>query len=140
MLDQQQSNTVPVTVDAIGTIVNYCGSCGASGIYSIGLATAACYPSPRSRTVMQYMYIVDSDELDSSWDLMIRAFFETGASLLLYGIYFNLFILSIHTLSRRRPHGVNILIVASCAMALLGTAQVAVTLATCGMYCRVPCS
>ncbi|KAJ7710101.1 hypothetical protein B0H14DRAFT_3022275 [Mycena olivaceomarginata] len=84
---------------------------------------------------------------DSGVDFLIRVFAETGVSLLLYGgsclvsqlgtlecritgIYVNLFLLSIYTLSRRRgTPGINFLIAASCVMAVVATTQMAVNIA-----------
>ncbi|KAJ7929718.1 hypothetical protein B0H13DRAFT_1963720 [Mycena leptocephala] len=75
-------------------------------------------------------YTVDSQRFDSDWDSMIQLLLEMGVSLLLYGIYISLFLLTIHLLSRRRKSpGVKLLIVISCIMAVLGTAQMAVTIA-----------
>jgi hypothetical protein len=49
----------------------------------------------------------------------------------LIGIYVPLFILAIHVLSRRRKlAGIKFLMAASCGMAVLGTAQMGLTLAT----------
>ncbi|KAJ7871916.1 hypothetical protein B0H13DRAFT_2280347 [Mycena leptocephala] len=67
---------------------------------------------------------------DSGVDFLIRVFAETGVSLLLYGIYVNLFLLSIYTLSRRRETpGTSFLIAASCVMAIVATTQIAATIA-----------
>ncbi|KAJ6478285.1 hypothetical protein C8R45DRAFT_1006953 [Mycena sanguinolenta] len=67
---------------------------------------------------------------DSGVDFLIRVFAETGLSLLFYGIYVNLFLLSIYTLSRRRrTPGINFLIAASCVMAVVATTQMAVNIA-----------
>ncbi|KAJ6510961.1 hypothetical protein C8R45DRAFT_965752 [Mycena sanguinolenta] len=76
-------------------------------------------------------YGVDySEDLRSAWGLMIALFSETAASLILYGIYLAFFVLSIYTLSRRqRTPGITVLIIASCSMAILGTAQVVVIFA-----------
>jgi Na+/proline symporter len=46
------------------------------------------------------------------------------------GIYVNLFLVSIYTLSRRRETpGINVLIAASCVMAVVATTQMAVNIA-----------
>ncbi|KAJ7929713.1 hypothetical protein B0H13DRAFT_2264447 [Mycena leptocephala] len=75
-------------------------------------------------------YTVDSQRFDSDWDAMIQLLLEMGVSLLLYGIYIPLFLLTIQLLSRRRKSpGVKLLIVISCIMAVLGTAQMVVTIA-----------
>ncbi|KAJ7794715.1 hypothetical protein B0H14DRAFT_2922343 [Mycena olivaceomarginata] len=85
---------------------------------------------------------------DSGVDFLIRVFAELeSVSLLLYGgsclvsqlgtlecritgIYVNLFLLSIYTLSRRRgTPGINFLIAASCVMAVVATTQMAVNIA-----------
>ncbi|KAJ6541549.1 hypothetical protein B0H19DRAFT_1381194 [Mycena capillaripes] len=75
-------------------------------------------------------YTVDSEQFDSSWDFLIRILSGTGASLLFYGIYVNLFLISIYTLARRRAiSAIRVLMAASCVMAVVGTTQMAVTLA-----------
>ncbi|KAJ6530154.1 hypothetical protein B0H19DRAFT_1384685 [Mycena capillaripes] len=75
-------------------------------------------------------YTVDSQEFDSSWDLTARISSQTGISLFLYGIYINLFVLTLHIVSRRqRALGMKFLIVTSCVMAVLGTMQMAIILA-----------
>ncbi|KAF7340721.1 hypothetical protein MSAN_02100400 [Mycena sanguinolenta] len=71
-----------------------------------------------------------SEDLKPSWNLMIALFCETAAALILYGIYLAFFVLSVYTLSRRqRTPGTTLLIIVSCAMAVLGTAQVVVIFA-----------
>ncbi|KAJ6510921.1 hypothetical protein C8R45DRAFT_1089051 [Mycena sanguinolenta] len=75
-------------------------------------------------------YTVDSALFDSAWGDLTGVFSKVGISLLLFGIYVNLFLLSIYTLVRRRgTAGKKFLVVASCAMAVLGTAQIAVVFA-----------
>ncbi|KAF7333327.1 hypothetical protein MVEN_02348000 [Mycena venus] len=74
-------------------------------------------------------YTVDSEQLDPLWDLMIVRFWQMGVSFLIYGIYLNLFLLTIHTLSRQRTLGRKPLIIASCVMAVLGTTQIAMNIA-----------
>ncbi|KAJ6569187.1 hypothetical protein B0H19DRAFT_1256847 [Mycena capillaripes] len=75
-------------------------------------------------------YTVDSGQFDSSWDFLVPVLSGTGGSLLLYGIYVNLFLLSIYTLARRREiPAIRLLMAASCVMAVVGTAEMAVTFA-----------
>ncbi|KAJ7869427.1 hypothetical protein B0H13DRAFT_1896668 [Mycena leptocephala] len=87
------------------------------------------------------LYAVDSGVFDSLWYFMICYFAQTAVSLLLYGSYYflergwqlsqvsgfyiNLFLLSLHTLSRRKTAGTKLLIIASCIMVVLGTTQMA---------------
>ncbi|KAF7340744.1 hypothetical protein MSAN_02102800 [Mycena sanguinolenta] len=74
-------------------------------------------------------YTLDPD-LDSAWSCLLKAFSETGVSLVLYGIYICLFLLSIYVLARRREaHGKQLLMAWSCVIAAGGTAQLAVTIA-----------
>ncbi|KAJ7882451.1 hypothetical protein B0H13DRAFT_2344658 [Mycena leptocephala] len=55
---------------------------------------------------------------------------DDDVALLLYGIYISLFLLTIYLLFRRRKSpGIKLLIVTSCIMAVLGTTQMAVTIA-----------
>ncbi|KAJ7929729.1 hypothetical protein B0H13DRAFT_2538763 [Mycena leptocephala] len=78
-------------------------------------------------------YTVGSQRFDDSWNAMMQLLLEMGVSLLLYGgscIYISLFLLTIHLLFRRRKSpGIKLLIVISCIMAVLGTAQMAVVIA-----------
>ncbi|KAJ7214919.1 hypothetical protein GGX14DRAFT_609755 [Mycena pura] len=62
---------------------------------------------------------------------MILQLYMTGAALFFYGIYIILFILAIVTLSRRETAGKTVLLIANWLMAVLGTAQVILTLASC---------
>ncbi|KAJ7083529.1 hypothetical protein C8R44DRAFT_822308 [Mycena epipterygia] len=66
-------------------------------------------------------YSVNSAIFNQLWSIMLSNISETCTDLLLYGIYFNLFIFAIHTLSRRETAGRNPLLVASWAMFILGT-------------------
>ncbi|KAJ7229570.1 hypothetical protein B0H12DRAFT_1147579, partial [Mycena haematopus] len=50
-------------------------------------------------------------------------------SLLLYGVYCILFVLSLYTLSRRKAPGTTLLIVASCTMAVVASTQMALDMA-----------
>ncbi|KAJ6530137.1 hypothetical protein B0H19DRAFT_1273805 [Mycena capillaripes] len=81
-------------------------------------------------------YIIDSKDFDHDWDYLMSLFAGTGAMLLLYGIYINLFLLSLHTLSRRKAPGVKQLSVASWVMAILGTTQMVVNIAMTAIYAR----
>ncbi|KAJ7913181.1 hypothetical protein B0H13DRAFT_2470986 [Mycena leptocephala] len=78
-------------------------------------------------------YTVDSQRFDDGWNAMMQLLLEMGVSLLLYGgscIYISLFLLTIHLLFRRRKSpGIKLLIVISCIMAVVGTAQMAVAIA-----------
>ncbi|KAJ7908744.1 hypothetical protein B0H13DRAFT_2331119 [Mycena leptocephala] len=70
------------------------------------------------RTAMQYT--VNSRQFDPAWDV----------SLLVYGIYVIFFLLSIYALSpRRKTPGIKFLIAARCVMGVLGTTQMAATIA-----------
>ncbi|KAF7333321.1 hypothetical protein MVEN_02347100 [Mycena venus] len=72
-------------------------------------------------------YLIDTETLDSSLNLMISFYSELAVVLLLYGIYLSLFLLSIYNFSRRQKEpGRKILTVFSCMMAVLGTIQVAI--------------
>ncbi|KAK7028518.1 hypothetical protein R3P38DRAFT_929248 [Favolaschia claudopus] len=55
---------------------------------------------------------------------------QAAISLVLYGLYVALFLLSLYALSRRRSTCTKLLIIASYAMAAMGTTQIAVTVAT----------
>ncbi|KAJ7203231.1 hypothetical protein B0H12DRAFT_1162003 [Mycena haematopus] len=75
-------------------------------------------------------YTVDSGQFDSTWDQLTDLFLMTEISLLPFGIYINLFLLSIYILARRRETpGGKFLIAASCTMAVVGTTQIATTIA-----------
>ncbi|KAJ7888643.1 hypothetical protein B0H14DRAFT_1192995 [Mycena olivaceomarginata] len=75
-------------------------------------------------------YTVDSEQYESSWNSVIEVFSKTGGALLLYGIYFNLFLLSVYTLSHRREaRGTTFLVATSCAMAVVATTETAVNVA-----------
>ncbi|KAJ7672049.1 hypothetical protein B0H14DRAFT_3070049 [Mycena olivaceomarginata] len=70
------------------------------------------------------MSYIDSPAFDNDWDSLMNDISSTGVSVLLYGIYINLFLLALYTLSRRRQSsGVKLLIAATCVMAILATAQ-----------------
>ncbi|KAJ7656579.1 hypothetical protein B0H17DRAFT_1337967, partial [Mycena rosella] len=74
-------------------------------------------------------YTVDSTVFDISWYLLVSNASETMVSLLLYGVYVNLFLLSLYTLSRRKTAGTKPLMVASCIMAIVGSTQMAIDVA-----------
>ncbi|KAF7333326.1 hypothetical protein MVEN_02347900 [Mycena venus] len=74
-------------------------------------------------------YNVHSGAFDSHWYFMINHLLQTAVSLLLYSIYINLFLFSLHTLSRRKAVGTKLLIVASCIMAVVSSAQMALDVA-----------
>ncbi|KAK7028524.1 hypothetical protein R3P38DRAFT_929570 [Favolaschia claudopus] len=65
----------------------------------------------------------------STWDYLKFDFALKATSLVLYGIYICLFLLSLYTLSRRGSVGTKLLIVGSCMMAILGSSQMALDLA-----------
>ncbi|KAK7022976.1 hypothetical protein R3P38DRAFT_2956742 [Favolaschia claudopus] len=68
--------------------------------------------------------------LDSAWSYVAMNLIAAGLSLLLYGLYLGLFLFSIYTLSRRwGAPGSYILAATSCTMAILGTAQVVISVA-----------
>ncbi|KAF7328263.1 hypothetical protein MVEN_02566200 [Mycena venus] len=67
-----------------------------------------------------------TEEFDLLWHWTTGELIATGISLLLYGIYICLFLLSIRTLSRRAAPGRKILIVSSCVMAVFGTITMAI--------------
>ncbi|KAJ7328701.1 hypothetical protein DFH08DRAFT_883064 [Mycena albidolilacea] len=72
----------------------------------------------------------NSRSFDSSWHLMLNLFAATGVSLLLYGVYINLFLLSVYTLARRRNgSGKKFLLAASCVIAVVATTQMALIIA-----------
>ncbi|KAJ7888667.1 hypothetical protein B0H14DRAFT_2693405 [Mycena olivaceomarginata] len=71
-------------------------------------------------------YTVDAGSFNYLWFFVILNVSQTAVSLLLYGIYINLFLLFLHTLSRRRlAAGTTPLLVASCMMAAVGSTQMA---------------
>ncbi|KAJ7898485.1 hypothetical protein B0H13DRAFT_1884219 [Mycena leptocephala] len=82
-------------------------------------------------------YTVDAEDFDYDWNFMMNSFAGTGLALAAAlrvnratGIYINLFLLALHTHSRRRKApGTKILIVATCVMAVLGTTQMAIGIA-----------
>ncbi|KAF7364566.1 hypothetical protein MVEN_00325600 [Mycena venus] len=67
-----------------------------------------------------------TERFDYLWNNAIQQMERAGVSLLLYGIYVCLFLLSLHTLSRRKYPGRTLLIVASCVIAFVGTTAMAV--------------
>ncbi|KAJ7747425.1 hypothetical protein DFH07DRAFT_831056 [Mycena maculata] len=76
-------------------------------------------------------YTVDSTLFTVYWQNVLRQLYSLAATLVLYGIYLVLFSFSVYTLSRRES--ARALLVASWAMAILGTAQVLLHLATTGL-------
>ncbi|KAK7007383.1 hypothetical protein R3P38DRAFT_3030074 [Favolaschia claudopus] len=54
---------------------------------------------------------------------------QGATSLVLYGLYVALFLLSLYTLSCRRTRGTRLLVIASYVMAVMGTVQIALTIA-----------
>ncbi|KAJ7111271.1 hypothetical protein C8R44DRAFT_799238 [Mycena epipterygia] len=78
-------------------------------------------------------YTVNSDTFNEVWSTLLLEISETSMALLLYGIYVNLFILAIYTLSRRKTAGRSPLLFASWAMFILGTTGIIVRLITTGI-------
>ncbi|KAF7333311.1 hypothetical protein MVEN_02346000 [Mycena venus] len=74
-------------------------------------------------------YTVDSKVFDASWNGLVSYASQTMVALFFYGIYVNLFLLSLYTLSRRKTAGTKILIAASCLMAIVGSIQTAIDVA-----------
>ncbi|KAK7028515.1 hypothetical protein R3P38DRAFT_2936897 [Favolaschia claudopus] len=74
-------------------------------------------------------YTVDSELFDTLWDTLKVVLESTVTALVLYGLYVNLFLLSLYILSHRNTAGTKILIAASCLMAIAGTTQIALTVA-----------
>ncbi|KAF8187928.1 hypothetical protein K438DRAFT_2019442 [Mycena galopus ATCC 62051] len=79
--------------------------------------------SPHPRPPMQYT--VDSEIFNLGWYFQVTNLSLTAVSLALYGIYVNLFLLSLYTLSLRKTAATKILMVASCMMAVVGSTQMA---------------
>ncbi|KAF7328754.1 hypothetical protein MVEN_02504100 [Mycena venus] len=74
-------------------------------------------------------YTVDSEAFDSLWYFVINTLSQTAVSLVLYGVYVNLFLFSLYTLSRRKTTGTKLLMIASCVMAVVGSTQMALDVA-----------
>ncbi|KAJ7708081.1 hypothetical protein B0H17DRAFT_1031665 [Mycena rosella] len=91
---------------------------------ALGTSSSSLLPPTHQMTSMEY--VVNANLFDYYWDRMIFECCETCMTLVVYGIYLNLFILSLYTLARRKTRGRNVLLVASCAMVLLGTVQAVV--------------
>ncbi|KAF8176147.1 hypothetical protein K438DRAFT_80113 [Mycena galopus ATCC 62051] len=83
------------------------------------------------------MYIVDSGVFDSLWYSLTINLLQTPVSLLLYGVYVNLFLLSLCSLSRRKAAGNKLLLVASCIMAVAGSTQLALDVAVTASAARL---
>ncbi|KAJ6508658.1 hypothetical protein C8R45DRAFT_968173 [Mycena sanguinolenta] len=82
-------------------------------------------------------YTVDSEAFDSEWYAIENGFSQTAVSLVFYGVYFSLFLLSLYTLSRRKTAGTRLLIFASCMMAVVGSTQIALDVAAIVVAARV---
>ncbi|KAF7340746.1 hypothetical protein MSAN_02103000 [Mycena sanguinolenta] len=87
-------------------------------------------------------YTLDSGQVDPAWSALLMAFSETGVSIVLYGIYISLFLLSIYILARRsETHGKKLLMAWSCVIAAGGTTQLIVTIAqaveTAGLFANL---
>ncbi|KAJ7888685.1 hypothetical protein B0H14DRAFT_1193746 [Mycena olivaceomarginata] len=74
---------------------------------------------------------------DSGWDAMMAFIPLMAVSLTLYGFYVCLFLLSLHTLSRRRSTRTILLTVASCTIAVVGSIQIAIDVALVVVAARV---
>ncbi|KAJ7847730.1 hypothetical protein B0H14DRAFT_2769462 [Mycena olivaceomarginata] len=105
-------------------------------ILSFDLCAIQSWPAPTPYFAYSFLpagqmqYIVDSDQFAASWNFMIRLFSQTAVLILVYGVYVTLFLLSIYILARRRAPRAKLLIAVSCTMALFGTAQIAIAVAT----------
>ncbi|KAJ6510943.1 hypothetical protein C8R45DRAFT_1207738 [Mycena sanguinolenta] len=92
-----------------------------------GLLAGRC--SKKQFFVQAPMQDVVSSPSESPWSFLMKVLSVAGVSLVLYGIYLNLFLLSIYILARRRKtHGIKLLMAWSCLFAVVGTAQVAGTI------------
>ncbi|KAJ7330408.1 hypothetical protein DFH08DRAFT_882583, partial [Mycena albidolilacea] len=74
---------------------------------------------------------------DSAWYAMMTHITLMAVSLTLYGFYVCLFLLSLHTLSRRRSAGTILLIVTSCMIAVVGSTQIALDIAAAAITTRI---
>ncbi|KAJ7837318.1 hypothetical protein B0H13DRAFT_2105621 [Mycena leptocephala] len=77
-------------------------------------------------------YTVNSRQFDPAWDVLMNFIYKQGNSEFnrIAGIYVIFFLLSIYALSpRRKTPGIKFLIAASCVMGVLGTTQMAATIA-----------
>ncbi|KAK7012595.1 hypothetical protein R3P38DRAFT_2550073 [Favolaschia claudopus] len=82
-------------------------------------------------------YTVSTEIFDSTWDELKVDLGQTAFSLVLYGVYVNLFFLSLYTLSRRRSKGTKLLMAASCMMAVIATTQAALLTADTAVYAHL---
>ncbi|KAF7340726.1 MYND-type domain-containing protein [Mycena sanguinolenta] len=74
-------------------------------------------------------YVVGSGAFDSFWSSTMLNSWQMAASLVLYGFYLNLFLLSLYTLSRQRTAGNALLIGASCTVAVFASTHMALDVA-----------
>ncbi|KAK7012598.1 hypothetical protein R3P38DRAFT_2790261 [Favolaschia claudopus] len=70
-----------------------------------------------------------SMDLSINWAGVNIFWTQAAISLVLYGLYIALFLLSLYALSRRRTTGTRPLVMASYVMAVMGTTQIALTVA-----------
>ncbi|KAF7340719.1 hypothetical protein MSAN_02100200 [Mycena sanguinolenta] len=82
-------------------------------------------------------YTVNAGTFDFLWELMVLTFSQTAVTLVLYGVYLILFVLSLYALSCRKAAGTTLLIVASCTMAVLASTQMALAVALTARFGRV---
>ncbi|KAJ7829117.1 hypothetical protein B0H13DRAFT_2289806 [Mycena leptocephala] len=83
------------------------------------------------------MYSVDASSFTAYWLNMLFALYATSTTLLLYGLYVLLFILSLRILLRRNPGEKQVLVVTSLTMLLLGTSQTILWVFTAGISVRM---
>ncbi|KAF7367801.1 hypothetical protein MSAN_00844300 [Mycena sanguinolenta] len=91
-------------------------------------------PHP-SATTMEYA--VDASEFTTYWRNMLFSLYATSTTLLLYGIYALLFILSLRTARRPNASEKRIFIVTTYTMFLLATAQMILWFCTTGISVRI---
>ncbi|KAJ7711470.1 hypothetical protein B0H16DRAFT_1628241 [Mycena metata] len=73
-------------------------------------------------------YTVNSSSFDSGWSALSTSVIDVCVQLVLYGIYLVLFILAIHTLTRRKSGGKKLLLGYTWTMIVFGTVQLVVCL------------
>ncbi|KAJ7804756.1 hypothetical protein B0H14DRAFT_1610921 [Mycena olivaceomarginata] len=77
----------------------------------------------------QTQCVLDSTLLKVYWDEMAAAL-ATVISMFLYGFYLNLFMVALYTLAHRKTAGKRVLLAFTWAMAVMGTTQMSLRLAT----------
>ncbi|KAJ7630278.1 hypothetical protein FB45DRAFT_531807 [Roridomyces roridus] len=82
--------------------------------------------------------MIPMDDYVGTWQDLLYSASQAGMELLFYGFYLHVFISAIHNLLYRcSAAGKSILILASCAMFLVGTVQLALQLVSVGVYIRI---